>query len=98
MRFEALAAEGTLEALTAACDLYRDDLLSDVGDLSPEYEDWLLPERERLRDLARISLLEPVLAQAVAWQGDGGRRPVPSATLRSTPIASACMRLSCGCT
>ena len=50
VRFEALATEGTLEAITAACDLYRGDLLSDVGDLSPEYEDWLLPEQERLRD------------------------------------------------
>jgi DNA-binding SARP family transcriptional activator len=53
VHFEALAAEGTLKALAAACDLYHGDLLSDVVDRSPEYDDWLLPERERLRDLAR---------------------------------------------
>ena len=42
-RFEALAQEGTLEALTTACELYTGDLLSDATDLSPEYENWLLP-------------------------------------------------------
>jgi len=52
-QFEALAREGTLEALAAACELYGGNLLSDVVDLSPEYEDWLMPERERLRDVAR---------------------------------------------
>ena len=35
VRFEALAAEGTLEALTAACDLYRGDLLSDAAISAP---------------------------------------------------------------
>jgi DNA-binding SARP family transcriptional activator len=53
VRFEALAGEGTLEALTAACDLYGGDLVFGAVDLSPEYEDWLVPERERLRELAR---------------------------------------------
>src|SRR5215217_9337485 len=48
VRFEALAREGTLEALTAACELYAGDLLSSAADLNPEYEDWLRPERERL--------------------------------------------------
>ena len=67
VRFEALAAEGTLEALTAACDLYHGDLLSDVGDLSPEYEDWLLPERERLRDLARSAFWN--LFSLRLWRG-----------------------------
>ena len=52
VRFEALAQEGALEALTAACELYVGDLLSDAEDLSPEYENWLLPERERLREVA----------------------------------------------
>lgn len=68
VRFEALAAEGTLEALTAACDLYHGDLLSDVGDLSPEYEDWLLPERERLRDLARAAFWS--LFSLRLWRGE----------------------------
>ena len=68
VRFEALAAEGTLEALTAACDLYHGDLLSDVGDLSPEYEDWLLPERERLRDLARSAFWS--LFSLRLWRGE----------------------------
>ena len=68
VRFEALATEGTLEAITAACDLYRGDLLSDVGDLSPEYEDWLLPERERLRDVARSAFWN--LFSLRLWRGE----------------------------
>ena len=68
LRFEALAAEGTLEALAAACDLYRGDFLSNVVDLSPEYEDWLLPERERLRDLARSAFWN--LFSLRLWRGE----------------------------
>jgi DNA-binding SARP family transcriptional activator len=68
VRFEALAAEGTLDALTAACDLYRSDLLPDVRDLSPEYEAWLLPERERLRDLARSAFWN--LFSLRLWRGE----------------------------
>ncbi|UVF22230.1 hypothetical protein HPT29_026460 (plasmid) [Microvirga terrae] len=68
VRFEALAAEGTLEALTAACDLYCGDLLSDAGDLSSEYEDWLLPERERLREVARSAFWN--LFSLRLWRGE----------------------------
>jgi DNA-binding SARP family transcriptional activator/TolB-like protein len=68
LRFEALAAEGTLEALAAACNLYRGDLLSDAVDLSPEYEDWLLPERERLRDVARSAFWN--LFSLRQWRGE----------------------------
>lgn len=67
-RFEALAAEGTLEALTAACDLYGGDLMSDATELSPEYEDWLLPERERLRDIARSAFWN--LFSLRLWRGE----------------------------
>jgi DNA-binding SARP family transcriptional activator/Tfp pilus assembly protein PilF len=68
VRFEALAAEGTLEALAAACDLYRGDLLSDAGGLSSEYEDWLLPERERLREVARSAFWN--LFSLRLWRGE----------------------------
>src|SRR5262245_34731525 len=50
--FEALAAEGTPQALERAASLYRGDLLEGF-DLSEEmFEQWLRQERERLRDLA----------------------------------------------
>ena len=68
VRFEALAAEGTLEALAAACDLYRGDLLSTAAVLSPEYDDWLLLERERLRDLARSAFWN--LFSLRIWRGE----------------------------
>ena len=67
-RFEALAQEGTLEALTTACELYAGDLLSDATDLSPEYENWLLPERERLRELARSAFWQ--LFSLRLWRGE----------------------------
>ena len=66
-RFEALAQEGTLKALTTACELYADDLLSDATDLSPEYENWLLPERERLREVARSAFWQ--LFSLRLWRG-----------------------------
>jgi DNA-binding SARP family transcriptional activator/TolB-like protein len=68
LRFEAHAQEGTLEALTAACDLYGGDLLANAVDLSPEYEDWLLPERERLRDVAKSAFWN--LFSLRLWRGE----------------------------
>jgi TolB-like protein len=68
VRFESLAGEGTLEALAAACDLYGGDLVSDSVDLSPEYEDWLVPERERLRDVARSAFWN--LFSLRLWRGE----------------------------
>jgi DNA-binding SARP family transcriptional activator len=67
-RFEASAQQGTLEALTAACELYVGDLFSDAADLSPEYEEWLLPERERLRELARSAFWQ--LFSLRLWRGE----------------------------
>jgi DNA-binding SARP family transcriptional activator/TolB-like protein/Tfp pilus assembly protein PilF len=74
VHFEELAEEGTLEALTAACDLYVGDLLSTAVDLSPEYEDWLLPERERFRELARAAFWN--LFSLRLWRGEIGEAKV----------------------
>jgi DNA-binding SARP family transcriptional activator/TolB-like protein/Tfp pilus assembly protein PilF len=68
VRFETLAREGTLETLAAACDLYRGDLLSGATDLSSAYEEWLLPERERLRELARSLFWQ--LFSLRLWRGE----------------------------
>jgi DNA-binding SARP family transcriptional activator/TolB-like protein len=67
LRFEALAREGTLEALTAACELYTGDLLS-AADPNPEYEEWLRPERERLREQARSAFWQ--LFALWLWRGE----------------------------
>lgn len=56
-RFEALIADGTPDALAQAAELYRGDLLEGLAITEPRYEEWLLPERERLRELALEALV-----------------------------------------
>ena len=62
-------AEGTPEALARAAALYQGDLLSGFSVNEPLFEEWLVPERERLRELA----LE-TLAKLLAQQRESGRR------------------------
>jgi DNA-binding SARP family transcriptional activator len=50
--FERLAAEGTVQALEQAAALYRGDLLEGLIVEAEVFEQWLMQERERLRDLA----------------------------------------------
>jgi predicted ATPase/DNA-binding SARP family transcriptional activator len=50
--FERLVTAGTPEALAQAAELYAGDLLSGFALNEAPYEEWLLAERERLRELA----------------------------------------------
>ena len=50
--FERLLAAGTPDALTEASLLYRGELLAGIGVQEPAFEDWLLSERERMRERA----------------------------------------------
>jgi DNA-binding SARP family transcriptional activator len=50
--FERLLAEATPAALERAAALYRGDLLAGLVIDEPPFEEWLLGERERLRELA----------------------------------------------
>ena len=52
-QFEMLAQEGTVASLATASALYKGDLLESVNGVTPAFEDWLIPERERLRDIVR---------------------------------------------
>ena len=65
--FERHVAEGTPEALAQAAALYTGDLLSGFSVSEPLFEEWLVPERARLRELA----LE-ALARLLAHQGKIG--------------------------
>src|SRR5262245_5010186 len=65
--FERLVRDGTPTALEAAATLYRGDLLQGFTGQAPDFEEWLLAERERLRELA----LE-ALARLLAAQWDAG--------------------------
>ncbi|MGH7389458.1 MAG: ATP-binding protein [Candidatus Rokuibacteriota bacterium] len=55
-RFERLAAEESPARLEQAVVLYRGDLLDGFQVKSPTFEDWLVTERERLRELVRQAL------------------------------------------
>ncbi len=54
--FERLLKEGTPEAVARAAALYRGDLLDGLDVRDPAFEEWLLIERQRLRDLAREAM------------------------------------------
>src|SRR6266545_5009484 len=59
--FERLAADFTADGLTRAIALYRGDLLEGLAVQEPPFEEWLLTERERLRELA-VEALARLLA------------------------------------
>jgi len=63
--FERLLSDGTPEALEQAAALYRGDLLDGIGLRDPAFEDWLLVERQRLRQRAEEAL-SGLLAQSLA--------------------------------
>src|SRR5262245_1793014 len=62
--FEQLIAEGTPAALEQAAALYQGDLLEGLSVDEPPFEEWLLAERERLRELALEALARQLAHQA----------------------------------
>jgi DNA-binding SARP family transcriptional activator len=65
--FERLVETRTPEALEGAASLYRGELLEGIAGQSAPFEEWLLAERERLRELA----LE-VFGRLLKHQSDAG--------------------------
>ena len=63
---ERLLAEGTPSALEAAGALYQGDLLEGLAVDEPAFEEWLLPERERVRERATQALAQLFEQQRVA--------------------------------
>jgi DNA-binding SARP family transcriptional activator len=62
--FERRVAEGTPEALEQAAELYRGDLLFGFTMNEPLFEEWLVAERERLREMALEALARLLAHQA----------------------------------
>jgi DNA-binding SARP family transcriptional activator len=54
--FERLVARASADALAAAADLYRGDLLAGLHEQSPAFEEWLVAERTRLHEMALEAL------------------------------------------
>jgi len=67
--FEQLLSDGTPESIERAAALYRGDLLDGLRVRDAAFEDWLLVERQRLRDLA-VEASTNLMNQSLA----GGRR------------------------
>ena len=66
-RFERLAASTDPEALTQAALLYRGDLAEGLAVSEPAFEEWLVTERVRLRELA-VEVLARLLAHHTKTQ------------------------------
>jgi DNA-binding SARP family transcriptional activator len=64
--FERAVAAGTPAALEEAAGLYRGDLLAGLGVAEPVFEEWLMSERERLRELALETLARLLVHQRAA--------------------------------
>jgi TolB-like protein/Tfp pilus assembly protein PilF len=89
--FERLVGDGTFGALTQATTIYRGDLLEGVTIRDPAFEDWLLIERQRLRQLFERALAG-LMSQALA-AGDR-ERAVESARrlLQIDPLSESAHR------
>jgi DNA-binding SARP family transcriptional activator/tetratricopeptide (TPR) repeat protein len=79
VRFEALVRDGSTRALAEAAALYQGDLLEGIRVKEPPFEEWLLAERERLREM-----VVEALARLLEHQVGGG--PV-------TPAIRTAMRI-----
>jgi len=66
--FSTLAREGKIASLAKALELYRGDLLVRERGVPVEFEEWLLPLRERLRDIALDCCRQ--LFELRLWRGD----------------------------
>lgn len=64
--FTRLVAEGTPRALEQAVALYQGDLLEGLGVKEEAFEEWLMTERERLRELALEALAKLLAHQTKA--------------------------------
>jgi TolB-like protein/DNA-binding SARP family transcriptional activator len=89
--FERLLGSGTLEAIEQATKLYRGDFLEGIGIRDPAFEEWLLVERQRLRQLAEDALTK-LLVRSMA-EGVGERAAAAARGLLSLdPLREAACR------
>jgi DNA-binding SARP family transcriptional activator/tetratricopeptide (TPR) repeat protein len=96
VRFEHLVTDGSRPRLEQAVALYRGDLLEGFAVKASAFEDWLLTEQERLRELARQALTKLLGHQTRTGAGevalDTARRLLMLDSLRED-VHRALMRL-----
>jgi DNA-binding SARP family transcriptional activator len=61
--FERLVTQGTSDSLAQAAEIYQGDLLQGLAVRESPFEDWLMAERERLRELALEALAKLLMQQ-----------------------------------
>src|SRR5206468_7195362 len=64
-------ALGSVSALAESAELYRGDLLAGLTLREPPFEEWLIAERERLRQLSIEALARLLADQRQAGEVDG---------------------------
>jgi TolB-like protein/Tfp pilus assembly protein PilF len=84
-QFERLIGEGTAKAVAQAMSLYRGELLDGLEVRDPAFEEWLLAERQRLRDLAREALTA-TLARHMADDAHDQAAPVARRLVALDPL------------
>src|SRR5262249_34927664 len=82
LTFEQLARQRSLTSLAQAEALYRGDLLEGIAIRDPAFEDWLLVERQRLRQLFERALTGLISQAMVA----GAREQAAEAARRLLQI------------
>ncbi len=87
LTFERLVRDGTLDSLVEATSLYRGDLLDGIAVHDPAFEDWLLVERQRLRQL-----LDRALARLMAQALDAGDAERAAEAARRLAAAGSAQR------
>ena len=73
-RFETLVREGSREALSAATDLYRGQLVDDISVGEAGWNEWIAGERERLLELALGALVGLGEQELAAGRAEHDRR------------------------
>ncbi len=89
--FEDLVARGTVAALSEACALYRGEFLAGLSVQESPFEDWLIIQRERLRELAVESLAQ-LLAHHVQDGPIAQAIPIAARLLSLDPLQEAVHR------
>src|SRR5262245_29609254 len=74
MAFERAVVDGTPAALANAANLYQGDLLAGLAVAETPFEEWLLAERERLRELALEGFAKLLVCQRSAGSLEGAIR------------------------
>ena len=91
LAFQRLARRADPEALQQAVDLYRGDLLEGLGVTEAPFEEWLVAERERLRELA-LETLAKLLADQTKSEESGAAIATALRLLALDPLQEAVHR------